>query len=69
MSNHLTPLEDMRRERDEAQARADRAEQRLSKFTRRMAWGGFAVVALIALASAGIVFAPEQAAHLLMGAP
>ena len=32
MSDHLTPLEDMRRERDEAQARADRAEQRLSEF-------------------------------------
>ena len=37
MSDHLTPLEDMRRERDEAQARADKAEQRLSELTRRMA--------------------------------
>lgn len=69
MSDHLTPLEDARRERDEAQERALVAEQRLSTFTQRLSYAVVIVLAVLAMAGAGIVFAPEQVAGLIVGVP
>ena len=64
MSDHLSPLADMRRERDEAQARADRAERRLSRMTTAL----LVVVCVIALTAVGIILTPDQVAGLLTGA-
>lgn len=57
-------LKDAHRERDEAQARADRAERRLSRMTTTL----LIVVCVIALTAVGIFLTPDQVAGLLTGA-
>ena len=57
-------IADLVRERDEAQARFERAERRLSRMTTTL----LIVVCVIALTAVGIFLTPDQVAGLLTGA-